>query len=92
MVGQAAAPHPDGTDPHPERWWRALASAGHGLLDRAEATGSRRSAQHGRADAGGVVARVAEAAVAPPDGPTPAGSAERCAAGRRRGTSGLGDR
>ena len=39
VVGQAAAPHPDGTECDPERRWRALASAGHGLLDRAEATG-----------------------------------------------------
>jgi sugar (pentulose or hexulose) kinase len=37
VTGQAAAPHPDGTECDPGRWWRALASAGPGRLDRAAA-------------------------------------------------------
>ena len=28
VVGQAAAPHPDGTECDPELWWRALGEAG----------------------------------------------------------------
>src|SRR5260370_35499808 len=39
IVGQAAAPHPDGTECDPELWWRALAQAGDGLLNRADAIG-----------------------------------------------------
>src|SRR5260370_35952476 len=39
VVGQAAAPHPDGTECDPELWWRALAQAGDGPLNRAAARG-----------------------------------------------------
>jgi xylulokinase len=46
IVGQASAPHPDGTECDPELWWRALTKAGHGLLDRAEAIGVA-AQQHG---------------------------------------------
>src|SRR5579859_125619 len=46
VVGQATAPHPDGTECDPERWWQALATAGAGLLDRAEAVGVA-AQQHG---------------------------------------------
>jgi xylulokinase len=46
IVGQASAPHPDGTECDPELWWRALAKAGHGLLDRADAIGVA-AQQHG---------------------------------------------
>jgi len=46
VVGQASAPHPDGTECDPERWWEALAAAGHGLLDRADAIGVA-AQQHG---------------------------------------------
>src|SRR5690242_1115871 len=46
VVGQASAPHPDGTECDPERWWQALAAAGDGLLDRAEAVGVA-AQQHG---------------------------------------------
>jgi xylulokinase len=46
VVGQAAAPHPDGTECDPELWWRALGEAGHGLLDRAAAVGVA-AQQHG---------------------------------------------
>jgi xylulokinase len=46
IVGQASAPHPDGTECDPERWWRALAQAGDGLLDRADAIGVA-AQQHG---------------------------------------------
>jgi xylulokinase len=46
VVGQAAAPHPDGTECDPEPWWRALGEAGHGLLDRADAIGVA-AQQHG---------------------------------------------
>ncbi len=46
IVGQATAPHPDGTECDPELWWRALARAGDGLLDRADAIGVA-AQQHG---------------------------------------------
>jgi len=39
IVGQATAPHPDGTECDPELWWQALAKAGDGLLGRADAIG-----------------------------------------------------
>jgi len=57
VVGQATAPHPDGTECDPERWWQALATAGAGLLDRAEAAGVA-AQQHGMVvvdDAGRVI-------------------------------------
>ena len=57
VVGQAAAPHPDGTECDPERWWQALAQAGDGLLGRADAIGVA-AQQHGMVvvdDAGQVV-------------------------------------
>jgi xylulokinase len=46
IVGHATSPHPDGTECDPELWWRALASAGDGLLDRADAIGVA-AQQHG---------------------------------------------
>ncbi len=46
IVGQASAPHPDGTECDPELWWQALAKAGDGLLDRADAIGVA-AQQHG---------------------------------------------
>ena len=46
VVGQAAAPHPDGTECDPRLWWRALGEAGRGLLDRADAIGVA-AQQHG---------------------------------------------
>jgi xylulokinase len=46
IVGQAAAPHPDGTECDPESWWKALTQAGDGLLDRADAIGVA-AQQHG---------------------------------------------
>jgi len=46
VVGQATAPHPDGTECDPDRWWRALGEAGHGLVDRADAIGVA-AQQHG---------------------------------------------
>jgi xylulokinase len=46
VVDQGAAPHPDGTECEPELWWRALAEAGNGLLDRADAIGVA-AQQHG---------------------------------------------
>ena len=39
IIGQASAPHPDGTECDPELWWDALVKAGAGLLDRADAIG-----------------------------------------------------
>ena len=57
VVGEASAPHPDGTEAHPDRWWEALTAAGRGLLDRAEAVGVA-AQQHGMVtvdDAGAVV-------------------------------------
>jgi xylulokinase len=46
IVGQASAPHPDGTECDPELWWQALARAGDGLLGRADAIGVA-AQQHG---------------------------------------------
>jgi xylulokinase len=46
VVGQASAPHPDGTECDPELWWQALSAAGRGLLDRADAIGVA-AQQHG---------------------------------------------
>jgi xylulokinase len=46
VVGQASAPHPDGTECDPDLWWHALGEAGRGLLDRADAIGVA-AQQHG---------------------------------------------
>ncbi|WP_300608686.1 xylulokinase [Trebonia sp.] len=46
VVAQASAPHPDGTECHPEHWWQALGTAGRDLLDRADAVGVA-AQQHG---------------------------------------------
>ncbi|HEX6525389.1 MAG TPA: xylulokinase [Streptosporangiaceae bacterium] len=46
IVGQAAAPHPPGTEVDPEHWWRALGQAGRDLLDQADAIGIA-AQQHG---------------------------------------------
>jgi xylulokinase len=46
VVGSASAPHPDGTECHPDRWWDALTAAGRDLLDRADAIGVA-AQQHG---------------------------------------------
>jgi xylulokinase len=46
VIGRAAAPHPPGTEADPADWWRALDTAGQGLLDRAEAIGVA-AQQHG---------------------------------------------
>src|SRR5580704_10375739 len=57
VVAEASAPHPDGTECHPDRWWEALTAAGRDLLDRAEAVGVA-AQQHGMVtvdDAGAVV-------------------------------------
>src|SRR5262245_42022707 len=35
VVGQAAAPHPDGTECDPAYWWEALGAAGQDLLEQA---------------------------------------------------------
>ncbi|WP_026932457.1 xylulokinase [Glycomyces tenuis] len=37
IVDSGKAPHPDGTECHPDHWWDALQRAGEGILDRAEA-------------------------------------------------------
>ncbi|HWG03282.1 MAG TPA: xylulokinase [Trebonia sp.] len=46
VVGEAAAPHPDGTECPPSAWWDALGSAGRDLLDRADAVAVA-AQQHG---------------------------------------------
>jgi xylulokinase len=46
VVGQATAPHPDGTECDPELWWQALTAAGQGLLDHADGIGVA-AQQHG---------------------------------------------
>ena len=60
VVADAAAPHPDGTECPPERWWEALGSAGRDLLERADAVGVA-AQQHGMVvlDSGGEVIRPA---------------------------------
>jgi xylulokinase len=60
VLGQASAPHPDGTECHPDRWWEALSAAGRGLLERAEAVGVA-AQQHGMVtlDDNGTVVRPA---------------------------------
>jgi xylulokinase len=57
VVAQASAPHPDGTECPPDRWWEALTAAGRDLLERAEAVGVA-AQQHGMVtvdEAGSVV-------------------------------------
>jgi xylulokinase len=57
VVAEASAPHPDGTECHPDRWWEALSAAGRELLERADAVGVA-AQQHGMVtvgDAGQVV-------------------------------------
>jgi len=57
VVAEASAPHPDGTECHPDRWWEALTAAGRGLLEQAEAVGVA-AQQHGMVtldDTGAVV-------------------------------------
>ncbi|HEX3512436.1 MAG TPA: xylulokinase [Trebonia sp.] len=57
VVAQASAPHPDGTECPPDRWWEALTAAGRDLLERAEAVGVA-AQQHGMVtvdDVGAVV-------------------------------------
>jgi xylulokinase len=60
VVGEASAPHPDGTECHPDRWWEALTAAGRDLLARAEAVGVA-AQQHGMVtvDEAGAVVRPA---------------------------------
>jgi xylulokinase len=60
VIGQASAPHPDGTECDPEHWWRALTEAGRGLVERADAIGVA-AQQHGMVvlDASGQVIRPA---------------------------------
>ena len=60
VVAKASAPHPDGTECHPDRWWEALSAAGRDLLERAEAVGVA-AQQHGMVtlDEAGAVVRPA---------------------------------
>jgi xylulokinase len=60
VVAEAAAPHPDGTQCPPDRWWEALTAAGRDLLERADAVGVA-AQQHGMVvlDADGAVIRPA---------------------------------
>lgn len=60
VVGQASAPHPDGTECHPDRWWDALSDAGQDLLERADAVAVA-AQQHGMVtlDESGAVIRPA---------------------------------
>ncbi|GAB4002180.1 hypothetical protein GCM10029992_39690 [Glycomyces albus] len=46
IVDSGKAPHPDGTECNPDRWWEALQQAGEGILDRAEAVAVS-AQQHG---------------------------------------------
>src|SRR5215469_16271691 len=60
VVGEAAAPHPDGTECHPGHWWDALTRAGRELLERADAVAVG-AQQHGMVvlDEAGAVIRPA---------------------------------
>ncbi|WP_129667351.1 xylulokinase, partial [Phytoactinopolyspora endophytica] len=60
IVDTGRADHPDGTEVHPQAWWDALAEAGDGLLDRADAVAVG-GQQHGMValDADGEVVRPA---------------------------------
>ncbi|MGD0703102.1 MAG: xylulokinase [Trebonia sp.] len=60
VVGSASAPHPEGTECHPDHWWQALTTAGRGLLERAAAIGVG-AQQHGMVvlDSAGTVIRDA---------------------------------
>ncbi|KAB2369531.1 xylulokinase [Actinomadura montaniterrae] len=59
VVGQASAPHPDGTECHPRHWWDALAQV-RDLLERADAVAVA-AQQHGMValDGAGEVVRPA---------------------------------
>src|SRR5215469_2488458 len=46
VIAEASAPHPDGTECHPDHWWQALSAAGRDLLERADAVGVA-AQQHG---------------------------------------------
>jgi len=46
VAGAASAPHPAGTECHPDRWWEALSVAGRSLLEQADAVGVA-AQQHG---------------------------------------------
>jgi len=60
IVAQASAPHPDGTECHPDHWWHALTEAGKDLLEQASAVGVA-AQQHGMIalDESGAVVRPA---------------------------------
>ncbi len=60
VLGQASAPHPDGTECDPAYWWDALGEAGQGLLEQASAVGVA-AQQHGMIalDEAGAVIRPA---------------------------------
>ncbi|NDL59643.1 xylulokinase [Phytoactinopolyspora mesophila] len=60
IVGAGRADHPDGTEADPRAWWDALAQAGEGLLDRADAVAVG-GQQHGMVtlDGAGEVVRPA---------------------------------
>ncbi|MFI6297190.1 xylulokinase [Nonomuraea sp. NPDC050790] len=60
VVAEASAPHPEGTSCPPEAWWRALTTAGDGLLSRAAAVAVA-GQQHGMVvlDGDGAVVRDA---------------------------------
>ena len=60
VVAEASAPHPDGTECHPDRWREALSAAGRGLLERASAVGVA-AQQHGMVtlDEDGAIVRPA---------------------------------
>jgi xylulokinase len=60
IVARASAPHPDGTECHPDHWWQALSEAGKGLLEQASAVGVA-AQQHGMItlDESGAVVRPA---------------------------------
>ncbi|HEY1706244.1 MAG TPA: xylulokinase [Trebonia sp.] len=60
VVGEASAPHPDGTECAPDHWWDALSTAGQDLLSRADAVAVA-AQQHGMVtlDESGSVVRPA---------------------------------
>src|SRR5436853_610781 len=66
IVGEATAPHPDGTECDPELWRQALAQAGDGLLDQADARGDASGTGYFSPATGRWLPEMAEAALGKP--------------------------
>lgn len=87
VVAEASAPHPDGTECHPDHWWAALSQVRE-LLERADAVAVA-AQQHGMValDGAGDVVRRPCSGTTRARRPRPAPSSPS-SAGRSRGRSG----